>query len=184
MTISALIYNARMRHAAKRLAQRLAPGAGALMLAGATLLQVACGSNEPDVKAALQVAEDVSGWYDAGIANGQNKLVPEIAFRVKNAADRSVSNVSLNVVFHVVNDPQELGSAYLQGIDTKGLAAGQTSQEFVARSQLGYTSQEARVQMLQHSQFKDAEAEIFAKHASANWVSLGKFTIKRQLITQ
>jgi hypothetical protein len=40
------------------------------------------------------------------------------------------------------------------------------------------------VQMLQHSQFRDVEAEIFAKHASANWVSLGKYTIKRQLITQ
>ena len=78
----------------------------------------------------------------------------------------------------------ETGSAYLSGIDTKGLPPGQTSQEIVGRSELGYTSQEPRVQMLQHSQFRDVEAEVFAKHGPANWVSLGKYTIKRQLITQ
>jgi hypothetical protein len=155
-----------------------------VLLAMAMVLQSGCGANEPDAKAALQVAETVSGWYDAGVVNGQNKLVPEIAFRVKNGADRSISNVSFNVVFKVVNDQQVLGSAYLSGIDTKGLPPGQTSQEIVGRSELGYTSQEPRVQMLQHSQFRDVEAEIFAKHGPANWVSLGKYTVKRQLITQ
>jgi hypothetical protein len=170
--MTTLIYNASMRHAA------------ILLLAAASVLQAGCFSSEPDVKAGLQVSESVSGWFDAGIVNGQNKLVPEIAFRVKNVADRPISNASFNVVFKVVNDPQELGSAYLSGLDSKGLPPGQTSQEFVGRSQLGYTSQEARVQMLQHSQFKDVEAEVFAKHGSANWVSLGKFTVKRQLITQ
>jgi hypothetical protein len=171
-------YNAAMRHVATRMAGLL------MLVASASFLQVACGSKEPDAKSALQIVEDVSGWYDAGIVQGQNKLVPEIAFRVKNVADRTISSASFNVVFHVVNDPQELGAAYLQGIDSSGLAPGQTSAVFVARSQLGYTSQEPRAQMLQHSQFKDVEAEIFTKHASANWVSLGKFTIKRQLITQ
>jgi hypothetical protein len=170
--MTTLIYNASMRYVA------------VFLLVGAALLQAGCFGSEPDVKTALQVSEDASGWFDAGIVSGQNKLVPEIAFRVKNTADRPVSNVSLNVVFHVVNDPQELGSSFLQGIDTNGLPAGQTSQQFVGRSELGYTSQEPRVQMLQHSQFRDVEAEIFAKHGPANWVSLGKFTVKRQLITQ
>jgi hypothetical protein len=179
--MTSLIYNASMRH----VANRLATGAGILGLAMAACLQTACGpGTEPDVKTALQVVESTSGWYDAGIVNGQNKLVPTLAFRVKNVADRPISNASFNVVFRVVNDPQELGAAYLSGIDSKGLPPGQTSAEFVARSQLGYTSPEPRTQMLQHSQFKDVEAEIFAKHGSANWVSLGKFVIKRQLITQ
>jgi hypothetical protein len=183
--MTTVIYNALMRHVATRLGlKQFAQAAGILMLAGAAVLQAGCSSNEPDAKAALQVVEDVSGWFDAGIVNGQNKLVPEVAFRAKNVADRPISNVSFNVVFKVVNDTQELGSAYLQGIDSKGLPPGQTSAEFVGRSQLGYTSQEPRVQMLQHSQFKDVEVEIFAKHGPANWVSLGKFTVKRQLITQ
>ncbi len=168
----------------RQVANRLAAGVGILALAGASGLQIACGSKEPEVKTAMQVVEDVSGWYDSGIVNGQNKLVPEVAFRVKNVANAPVSNIDFNVVFHVLNDPQELGAAYLRGIDTKGLPPGQTSAQFVARSQLGYTSQEPRVQMLQHSQFKDVEAEIFAKRGSENYVSLGKLTIKRQLITQ
>jgi hypothetical protein len=183
--MTTLIYNAAMRHGATRFGLKtLARAATILMLAGASALQAGCFATEPDVKAALQVTEDVSGWFDAGIVNGQNKLVPEIAFRVKNVADRAVTNVSFNVVFKVVSDTQELGAAYLQGIDSKGLGPGQMSPEFVGRSQLGYTSQEPRVQMLQHTQFKDVEVEIFAKHGPANWVSLGKFTVKRQLITQ
>jgi hypothetical protein len=179
--MTTLIYNASMRHVAKRMVVRTA---SVLLLASAALLPAACGSNEPDVKAALQVAEDVSGWFDMGIVNGQNKLVPEIAFHVKNVADRPISNVSFNVVFKVVNDQQVLGEKYLSGIDSKGLPPGQVSQQVIARSELGYTSPEARVQMFQHSQFRDVEAEIFAKHGPANFVSLGKYTIKRQLLTQ
>jgi hypothetical protein len=178
--MTALIYNASMG----RVANRLAVGAGILALAGVSMFQIGCSSKEPAVKSALQVVEDVSGWYDAGIVNGQNKLVPEVAFRAKNVADGAVSNIDFNVVFHVINDPQELGAAYLRGIDSKGLPPGQTSAQFVARSALGYTSQEPRAQMLQHSQFKDVEAEIFAKRGSENYVSLGKLTIKRQLLTQ
>jgi hypothetical protein len=178
--MTTLIYNASMRD----VANRLVTGAGILMLAAASCLIAGCGGSEPDVKVAVQVTEDTSGWFDAGIVNGQNKLVPTLAFRAKNVADRTISNASFNVVFRVVNDPQELGSAYLAGIDSKGLPSGQTSAEFVARSQLGYTSPEPRTQMLQHTQFKDVEAEIFAKHGPANWVSLGKFVVKRQLLTQ
>jgi hypothetical protein len=175
-----LIYNASMRYVANRLAAR----AGMLVLLGALVAQAGCRSNEPDAKTALKIDESVSGWFDAGIVNGQNKLVPTVAFKAQNVADRAISNVSFNVVFKVVNDPQVLGSSYLQGIDSKGLAPGQSSADFVARSELGYTSPEARTQMLQHSQFRDVEAEIFGKHGSDNWVSLAKYTVKRQLITQ
>ncbi len=178
--MTTLIYNAAMRDVANRLAAATA----LLLLLGALVVQAGCRSNEPDVKSALQITDSVSGYFDAGIVNGQNKLVPTIAFKAKNGADRTVSNVSFNVVFKVVNDPQVLGSSYLQGIDSKGLAPGQTSADFVARSDLGYTSPEPRMQMLQHSQFRDVEAEVFGKHGSENWVSLAKYTIKRQLITQ
>jgi hypothetical protein len=176
--MTTLIYNASMRHVFHRLAAR----AGILLLASAALLQVACGPKEPDVKTALQVSESVSGWFDNGIVNGQNKLTPTLSFKAKNVAEAPVSNVTFNVVFKVVGDQQVLGSSFLRGIDT--LPPGQTSTDFVARSDLGYTSPEPRMQMLQHSQFRDVEAEVFAKHGSENFVSLGKFTIKRQLITQ
>jgi hypothetical protein len=176
--MSTVIYNASMRD----VANRLAACAGILMLVSAALLQVGCGPAEPDIKTGLKVSESVSGWFDAGIVNGQNKLTPTLSFKAQNIADRQISNVSFNVVFKVVGDQQVLGEKFLRGIDA--LPPGQMSTDFVARSDLGYTSPEPRLQMLQHSQFKDVEAEVFAKRGSEQFVSMGKFTIKRQLITQ
>lgn len=155
-----------------------------LILASACLTLSGCSRQEPDVKDALQLTDVVTGWFDAGIANGQNKLVPTIAFRVKNAAQAKITYVSFNTVFRVVNDPEELGSALLKGIDSKGLDSGAASEVFVARSQLGYTSPAPRLEMLQHSQFRDAQVEVFAKHGSSSWVKLGEYKIQRQLLTK
>jgi len=141
-------------------------------------------SAEPEVGGALQVTDVVTGWFDAGIVRGQNKLVPPISFRVKNVADRSISSVDLNSVFRVIGDDEQLGSKYVKGIDRSGLTPGSSAGPFVLRSELGYTSEAPRMQMLQNSQFKDAQVEVFAKHGSQQWVKLGRFTIQRQLLTQ
>ena len=52
---------------------------GALLLA--VLLVAGC-SRSVDVKQALEVADATSGWYDAGIVNGKNKIVPSVTFRL------------------------------------------------------------------------------------------------------
>ncbi len=90
--------------------------------------------------------------------------------------------MSFNAVFKVIDDPEELGSALLKGIDGNGLAPGQTAGPFVARSQLGYTSPAPRMQMLQHSQFKDAQVELFSKHRSGGWIKIGQYKIQRQVL--
>jgi hypothetical protein len=155
-----------------------------LTLALAGVVLPGCSRQEPDVKDALQLTDVVSGWFDAGIANGQNKLVPTIAFRVKNVSNQKITYVSFNTVFRVVNDPEELGSSLLKGLDSNGLDSGGTSEVFVARSQLGYTSPSPRLEMLQHSQFRDAQVEVFAKHGSTKWIKLGEYKIQRQLLTK
>ena len=38
--------------------------------------------------------------------------------------------------------------------------------------------------MLEHSQFRDMEVQIFAKQSSAQWVELHRARIARQLLTQ
>ena len=38
----------------------------------------------------LQVQDVSTGWFDAGIVNGQNKLVPSITFRLKNISDQKL----------------------------------------------------------------------------------------------
>lgn len=150
----------------------------------ALLICSACGRDEPDVKQALELTDVVTGWLDKGIVNGQNKIVPTISFRVKNNADRPISNVQLNAVFRIVNDEEELGARLVRAIDSNGLAPGATAGPFNLNSELGYTSEGSRVQMLQNSNFRDAQVELFAKHGSAQWVKLTELVVQRQLLTQ
>ena len=154
----------------------------AVLLASSALALSGCGPGV-DVKEVLQVTDVVTGWYDAGIVEGRkNKLVPSVTFRVKNSANESVAWVQFNAVFRVVGDVQELGSKLVRGIDGEGLAAGQFVGPFTLQSDLGYTGEQPRAQMLQHEQFKDAQVEIFAKHGSDQWVKLAQFPIARQLL--
>jgi hypothetical protein len=151
---------------------------------GGAVAAAGCGGSEPDPGTALQVTDVVTGWFDAGVVNGQNKLVPTISFRLKNKADRAISSVDLNSVFRVIGDEEQLGSKYVRGIDRNGLAPGGSVGPFVLRSDLGYTSEAPRTQMLQNSQFRDAQVQVYAKHGSAQWVRLAEITIQRQLLTQ
>jgi len=150
----------------------------------ACLAPAACSPDEPDVEKALQLTDVVTGWFDAGIVEGQNKLVPTITFRAKNGAPARIAYVSFNTVFRVINDPEELGAVLLKGIGGDGLAPGASTEAYVARSNLGYTSPAPRMDMLQHSQFKDAQVEVFAKHRSRGWVKLGEYKVQRQLLTR
>jgi hypothetical protein len=143
----------------------------------------ACGE-DVDVQQALQLTDVVTGFYDIGIVDGKNKIVPSISFQVRNAAASTVSSVQLNAVFRVVGDEEELGSAFVRGIDASGLEPGATTGPFVLRSSLGYTGEQPRAQMLQHRDFRDVHVEIFAKHGSRQWVRLGEHKIERQLLTR
>jgi hypothetical protein len=180
----ALSYNAGMPRQTRPI-RRLARLSLALVVAlAAPLTTGGCSKAEPEAGTALQVTDVVTGWFDAGIVNGQNKLVPTISFKLKNGADRAISSVDLNSVFRVIGDEEQLGSKFVRGIDRTGLAPGGSVGPFVLRSDLGYTSEAPRMQMLQNSQFKDAQVQVFAKHGSSQWVRLAEITIQRQLLTQ
>jgi hypothetical protein len=162
-----------------------AAGVLASLLTMAALVPAAGCGREGDVREALQVTEVVTGFYDVGIVEGRkNKLVPSISFQVKNGSGDSISSVQFNAVFRVVGDEEELGSAFVRGIDAGGLAPGGSVGPFVLRSSLGYTGEQPRAQMLQHKDFKDVQVEIFAKHGSRQWAKLGEYKIERQLLTQ
>lgn len=148
----------------------------------AGLVSAACGESV-DAQKALELTDVVTGWFDAGVQDGKNKLVPTVSFRMRNTAASSISGVQLNAVFRVIGDLEELGSSFVRGVDSSGLAPSASTAVFVLRSTLGYTGEQPRMQMLQHSLFKDAQVEIFAKHGSKTWVKLGQYTIERQLLT-
>ncbi len=158
-------------------------GASVLLLALVLFVQIGCGEADPDAGQALKIVDDVTGWFDVGIVEGQNKIVPTVSFKIQNIASRPIHSVQLNAVFRIVGDEEELGSMLLKGIDSSGLAANAAAGPFVARSNIGYTGQEPRNQMLQNRHFRDAQVEIFAKQGGKQWVKLGTFKIARQLLT-
>ena len=149
----------------------------------AVLLLTACESRE--VEKDLRVVDVHTGWYDVGVQqNGENKLVPSISLGLENISDRDIASVQLNAVFKRVGEEQSWGEHFIRAIDTSGLAPGSTARNIVLRSNLGYTGTQPRLQMLQNKEFVDARVEVFGKHGSRNWVSMGEYQVDRQLLTE
>ena len=64
--------------------------------------------------------------------------------------------------------------------------SGDATAPITVRSQYGYTGDppQTRADMLKNSQFRDMEAQIFAKQSSSQWIELHEVKIVRQLLTQ
>ena len=150
------------------------------------LLLTAFGCNRgADPMTALEPVDVVTGWYDAGIVEGNlNKLVPSISLKLRNKSDDFVRSVQINAIFKRVNEPEMWGEHFGWAIQGEPLQAGQTTGDIVLRSGLGYTGEQPRLQMLQNKEFVDAKVEIFLKQGSSVWAKLAEFPIERQLLTQ
>ena len=154
----------------------------AICLIAAVTLTAGC-TRTVDVKQSLRITDVSTGWYDVGIVNGQNKLVPSISLKLQNADSDTVAGVQLNAIFRRVGETDGWGEHFAQAIDRDGLQPGQTSNQIVLRSTLGYTGTEPRIQMLQNTQFVDARVDIFGKQGRGGWVKIGEYVIDRQLLT-
>jgi hypothetical protein len=155
-----------------------------LLLILAIVSSAACGPTI-DLTKGLQVSIVNSGWYDLGIVNGQNKLVPTVIFTLHNTSDQKLVTLQINALFRRVSENTEWGSGFLTVAGSQGLAPGATSDPITIKSQLGYTgSEQSRMEMLQNTHFVDAKVELFGKYASTQWVRLGSYPITRQLLTK
>jgi hypothetical protein len=150
----------------------------------ALLLTMGCGPTV-DLTKGLAVTITSSGWYDLGIVNGQNKLVPTVIFTLRNTSDQKLVTLQINALFRRVGENTEWGSGFMTVVGSQGLAPGATTDPITIRSQLGYTgSDQSRQEMLQNTHFVDAKVELFGKYASTQWVLLGSYPITRQLLTK
>jgi hypothetical protein len=156
--------------------------AGSILLLA--LLSCGCGPTV-DLTKGLELTIVDTGWFDAGIVNGQNKLVPTVSFTLKNVSDQNLVSLQVNSLFRRVNENEEWGSAFLNAAGSDGLKPGATTAVLTARSNLGYTgSDQSRLEMLENTHFVDAKVELFAKYGSIQWVRMGTYPIKRQLLTK
>ena len=154
-----------------------------LILCSCLLISSACGP-AVDLTQGLRVEVEKTGWFDAGIVNGQNKLVPMASFRLKNVSGQRLSTLQVNALFRRVTEPDEWGSALVMAAGSAGLLPGATTDTLTAKSQLGYTGVDPRQDMLKNTHFVDAKVELFAKYGSAQWVRVGEYPIARELITK
>ena len=143
------------------------------------------GCRNIEVEKAVRITDVQTGWYDAGIVEGQkNKLVPSISLRLENVTEDPVESVQINAIFRRVGEQEAWGEHYVMAIPREGLAPGAKTRLIVLRSNLGYTGTQSRLQMLQNREFVDAKVEIYGKSGSRTWVKLGEQQIGRELLTE
>jgi hypothetical protein len=143
------------------------------------------GCRNIEVEKAVRITDVQTGWYDAGIVEGQkNKLVPSVSLRLENITEDSVESVQINAIFRRIGEQEAWGEHYVMAIPREGLAPGAKTRPIVLRSNLGYTGTQSRLQMLQNREFVDAKVEIYGKSGSATWVKLGEQQIGRELLTE
>jgi hypothetical protein len=143
-----------------------------------------CSTPEVDLAKTIKVGDLTTGWFDAGIVDGQNKLVPSAVFTVTNTGTETLSGLQVFTVFRFIGETEELGSGLvvLHGKDTLGPSA--TSKPIVVRANWGFSGLQPRAQMLMHSQFKDARVEIFVKFGPKPFVKISEAQVVRQLLTK
>ena len=152
-------------------------------LASTIIFAAGC-SRGVDPTTVLEPVDVVTGWYEAGIVDGKNKLVPSITLKLRNKGTEPIRTVQVNAVFRRVAETEAWGEHFGWAIEREPLASGSTTAERVLRSQLGYTSEQPRGQMLQNKEFVDAKVDIFLKQGSRPWAKLAEFPIARQLLTK
>jgi hypothetical protein len=153
------------------------------LLIAALAASASC-SNPVDLKQALEITDVSSGWYDAGVVDGKNKIVPSVTFKLRKNIPADVDRVSINALFRAADGKESSLDAdvFVQRVD---VSADQTA-PITLRADNGYTADppQSRAEMLNHSQFRDMRVQILVKHGSTQWTDLGWIDIKRQILTQ
>ncbi|MCC7417448.1 MAG: hypothetical protein IT176_09945 [Acidobacteria bacterium] len=145
-------------------------------------LAAGCGPTV-DLADTLEVHEVSSAWWDAGIVDGQNKLVPMITFKLTNHSDQTLNQLQINVLFRRVTEPEvDWGSGFLINPVPEGLAPGATTDSFTVKSQLGYKGTDPRDVMMRSQYFIDAKVDVFAKYSSVQWKKVGEFPVAREMV--
>lgn len=162
---------------------RARPWLSLLVVLCSGLLAPSCGGPPVDLTEGLQLEVVSTGWFDAGIVDGKNKLVPALVIKLKNVSDQNLVSLQINAIFRRVTETQEWGTGFITAAGSDGLRPGGTTAPLTIRSHLGYTGTEPRADMLNNSKFIDAKVDLFAKYGSTQWKKIGEHAISRELLT-
>jgi hypothetical protein len=158
----------------------------------ACIAVAAAGCSPPvDLKQALQVTDVISGYHDAGVVDGKNKLVPGIAFRLKKSVEDSLRPLSVSVSFKQLPEPgtavppgspaeTDWDEHFIQSVPFEG---NQTAL-LAFKTKPGYTADppQTRADILKHRLFRDVRVHVFVKHSASKWVEIAAYDVPRQLL--
>jgi len=146
-----------------------------------------------DLKQALKISDQVTGYHDAGVVDGRNKIVPTVTFRLTKNTTDSLRPLSLNVAFKKLppagtavapGSPAEedWDEKYVQSVPFDG---NQTA-PLTFQASAGFTADppQTRADMLKNKFFQDVRVHVFAKHSASQWVEIASFDVPRQLLAQ
>jgi hypothetical protein len=145
----------------------------------AAIITAGC-ARSVDLAQALQVTDVSTGWFDMGIVEGKNKLVPSVTFTLRNSSPGALS-VQMNVVFSILPQSEERDDVFLNRVEIPGSSS---AKPITVRSKYGFTGEQPRADMLQHRLFQDFQVRLFVKRGSSQWVRLGEYRVARQLLTR
>jgi hypothetical protein len=151
-----------------------------LGIAGLLATAAAGCSKRVDLSQDIHVMDVTTGWFDAGIVDGKNKLVPSISFTLHNASSQDLT-LQMNVMFMILPQKESQDEVFLQAVE---VPPGRASKPVVVRAKYGFTGEQPRAEMLQHHLFQDFNVRLFAKRGSGQWTLLGEYPVKRQLLTR
>ena len=145
----------------------------------AALTLTSCTSR--DVRTDLQIVEVQSGWQDISESGSLTiKIVPAIAFKLKNVSLAPIDGVQLTAVFRRNQDSANVDDPFVRAIGSANpLAPGATTGPIVMRSKFGFTGTDSRPQLLKHRLFVDFNVTILGRHGRNNWAPMGVFPIDR-----
>jgi hypothetical protein len=171
---------------AGRRAGRIRRSTSRLVSTGCLAIALAVGScSKPvDLRQTLEMTDISNGWFDVGVVNGRNKIVPSATFKLRKKSPADFDRVSINALFRAADGKEsELDNdVYLQRVDFTGAETAPVR----LRADNGYTAEppQSRADMLKHTQFRDMRVQILVKVGASQWTELGSIDVKRQLLTQ
>jgi hypothetical protein len=143
-------------------------------------LSAGCAAS-PNLTQALAVTDIISGYYDNGIKDGMNHLVPSITFRLKNQSDGPLNSVQLTVAFWAAGKDGEQDSFQVTGIGSTEVPPGQSTDSLTVRSTVGFTLAQPRAELFTHPEFVDWTVKMFARR-SGRIYAIGEFKVERRFI--
>ena len=155
------------------------PSTRRLVLAAA-LASAAC--HKPDPNAILEVS-DVEAYWAVDPSVGQTQYIaPVVRFHLRNKSPESQAAIQVTATFRRRGEEDRAWGTDGRAISSskRPLAAGETTL-VVLKSDARYYSTGVPESMFQHTLFRDARVEFFARVGPSDWTRLGEAAVERRI---